>query len=116
MKPLKKRVAYLLLFSAAIGGIAGALMLGWLLEETARMIFGLQEFNLIALIPWFVVMFGLMTVGTVTLVFSYWVESKPLKWAIIAFSIPVPIVVEIVDLTVRGFSFMHDLYAHYGLL
>lgn len=115
-KYLSKKAAIGVLVVAIVGGVGGALLLGHILEGIARSIFGLTEWDFTGLAIWGSVMLVLMAIGTGALVGAFYTENKVIRWLIVAFSIPIPIVIEVVDLIVRMVLMMDDLYAHYGLV
>lgn len=102
-----------MLVGAIIGGIGGALLLGHILQEIARMIFGLTEVDYLSLVPHGIVLAILLIVGTAILGFAFLIENNKLKIATITFSITVPIAVEIVDLSVRGYMVYLELAETY---
>lgn len=114
-KYLTKKVSLLILFTAIVGGIGGAILLGHLLETIARSIFGLSEWDIPYLLLWGSFMLLLATAGTLALVGAVYTENKIIRWLIIVFSIPLPIVFEIVDLTVRMIALVNEAYVYYGL-
>lgn len=114
-KIVDKKLSYGLLALAIVGGIGGAVMLGILLEDIARSLFGLKEPNFILMGILGSVVGLLSAIGTGVLVVAFYIQNKAIKTLTIAFSLPIPIVIEIVDLTLRFMNLIPDVYAHYSV-
>jgi hypothetical protein len=114
MKKIKSLpLAWSMFIGAAIGGISGAILLGHVLETIARNIFELSNDNLLELVFPGVILLILVLIGTAILGFAFFIENTKLKILTIVFSIAVPIIVEIVDLTIRVISVANDLVEKY---
>ena len=115
-KITSKPLSFGLLATSIIGGIGGAILLGILLEDLTRSIFGLSEFNLFFLISLGILITLLGIVGTGALVAAFYIDNKTIRAFTVAFSLPIPIVFEVVDLTIRFMNLIPDIYAHYDIL
>lgn len=110
-----KPLSISLLVTSIIGGVGGALLLGWVLDDLARSIFGLQEYNIPLYVIGGIVIILLGSLGTLVLVAGFFIESKPIKIITIAFSLPIPIVIEVVDLSIRFMHILNDVQVFYGV-
>lgn len=101
-----------LLLLAATGGIGGALLLGWIAETVARTLLSsvlassFPDFNAI-LIP-LIVLILLGVVGNFVLWMSFTIKNPKARWIALSLSVPLPILIEIVDLPLRFYSVGRD--------
>lgn len=101
-------VSVTLLISSIVGGLGGAVLVGFMLENIARPILGLQDPNMPLIITLILGLTVLMIIGTVALVLAFYVENTVMKIFIIAFSVPIPIIFEVIDLTIRFVNILKD--------
>ena len=98
---------------AVLGGIGGSILLGYVLETIARIIFGLTNDSLDVLIVPSIILIFLVILGTVILGFAFLIENIKLKILTIIFSVAFPILVDLVDLSIRFISIANDLVEKY---
>lgn len=111
-----KKFSVMLLVGAIIGCFSGVLLLGEILLQAARMFFGLTDDHWTTLIIPVIILAVLLVIGTAILVAAVFIEDKKLKWLTIAFSVGIPIVGEVIDLTIRVIILYNELNQHYGLV
>lgn len=98
-----------LLVLAITGGIGGALLIGYVLDNLVRTFLSLNPTSEIStLILLFIVLILLTIAGTTVLIMALKVENKKMKLAIIICSTVVPLTIEIVDLTIRAHFIIKD--------
>lgn len=114
-KFISKKFSIILLIISILSGVGGAFFLGHILDQVARSIFGLTTWDVQGLMLQSVLLMLLMGIGTSVIIGGVMTENKKLRWAIIAFSVPIPIVIEIIDVCVRMVFIIQDAYAFYGL-
>lgn len=110
-----KPLSITLLIASIIGGIGGALLLGHVLDDLARAIFGLHDFNVPLYIVGGIAIVLLGSLGTGVLVAGFFIENKLIKILTIAFSLPIPIIIEVVDLVIRFIHIINDVQIQYGV-
>ena len=115
-KIVSKKLSLVLLLSSIIGGIGGALLLGHILEHVARVIFQLEDLNLTSILINGSILVLLGAIGTFTLVAAFWVQNKKYRFWIIFFSMPLPLVIELIDLPLRFWGIINDATIFYGLV
>jgi len=98
-----------MLVGAIIGGLGGVYLLGEIIFTVARILLGLSEEKLTIIIIPIIVLSILAIVGTLILVASIFVQHRVLQILIIVFSVAVPILGEIIDLTIRTFALYNEL-------
>lgn len=115
-KITSKKFAWALLLTAIIGGVGGALLLGDILHTVARIALRLSDESYFTIIIPLAILLVLGLIGTLALVLSVFVENKKMKIAIILFSILLPIVIEVIDLSIRTFAIISEVQKAYPVL
>jgi hypothetical protein len=105
-KPWK---AWALLTSAIVGGIFTAILLGITLDNTMRIILGLSNETIASLVPAYLFLLFLIILTTLILVAAFYIENKVIKAVTIGFSLIVPSVIEVIDLSIRAIHIFIDI-------
>lgn len=102
----------ILVFLGAVGGLGGAFLLGWIAEESARAVLSASEASPIPdlghIIMPLAVLVLLGIIGNFVLCMSFTIQNPIARWVALGFSVPVPILIEIIDLPLRFFSVARD--------
>ena len=112
-KDNQKSFSYTLLILSIIGGVGGALLVGHILHQAARIFLGFSTDSLAVLIIPLIVAVVALIIGTVVLVLAFKVKSVSLKVTIIAFSVVIPSIIEVFDLGIRAFFLFQEMYSYY---
>lgn len=108
------RVAVGMLVVAFIAAAGGALLLGDLVHTFARIMFGLSDEPFTVMVLPGILLLVAGFVGTAMLALAFLVENGRLKWWIVFVSIGLPVLIELVDLTIRGIAVINEIMSVYG--
>lgn len=101
--------AWSLLISAIVGGILTAILLGITLDKTMRILLDLSNGTIISLFPAYLLILFLIIATTLVLIAAFYIENKVIKTVTIAFSLIVPSVIEVIDLSIRAVHIFIDI-------
>jgi hypothetical protein len=102
-----------LLVTAIISGVGGALLLGEILHTVARIAFHISDESYTVIIIPAIILVVLGVLGTLVLILAVFIENKVLKVLTILFSIAIPILIEVIDLSIRTFVLIDELMRTY---
>lgn len=107
-KITSKKASWTLLITSVISGVGGALLLGHILDKVTRITFQLStdSYDSIIIPSILILFFGIF--GTAVLIISFFIENKGIRVTTIAFSVIIPIIIEIVDILVRSYFIYID--------
>jgi hypothetical protein len=111
-----KTVSATLLVTSLVTGVVGAVLFGWVLDKVARIALDLStdSYTVIIFPSIIIVIFSIL--GTLCAIMGAFVKQKRTKVAIIIFAFVLPLIIEIVDLSIRGIKIFSEASSTYPFL
>lgn len=110
------RLGILMMISSIVLCFVGVWMLGEIYTQSVRIFVGLSEEKIETIIPQILILMVIAIIGTIILVLAFGLKNKKMRLTIILFSILVPTILEIVDLTIRSVILYNEIMQNPDLL
>ena len=115
-KKISKPFGIFILFGSLVISITASLLLGHVLETIFRIFFNLTSLSWMDLIVPGILLFIFMMVGTAALASAFWISSRWIQVGIFIGNLVLPLIIEVVDIYIRGVHVYEDFMSMYSFL
>lgn len=110
------KIAFAMLAVTIISCFIGVWMLGEIYTQTARILLGLSDEKLETLLPPVLILLIVAVIGTIIFVLAFGLQNKKIRLVIILFSVLIPTILEVIDLTIRSVVLYNEINQNPDLL